>query len=366
VQGYPPAHAGGYASIPIPAAQQPSAQGYARIDGPDEYEEDEYEEEPKRRRPSFMIIGALVGAICAGGGLAYAYKSYFSGSNSGPTPLLRADQSPTKAKAASSGSKVNERFGDTSTGSAVAAASDTDLGRPRAVATQTIAVSPPPVMNAPPPTASSGVPGLVLDGAGIGPRPLPPVVPVAPPGPTPVGRPLPPVAPAVVPQAGGGPQPIQPRVVAAAPPVAPPAAPAAAPQPVPKVAKAPPPKANDAYVPGAGAGVAAAAPPAAAGKAGLGAAPSGAAGGNGHVAVVASQKDRLAAMKAFADLQQKHPSILGSKMAEVVEVNLGEAKGGVWFRALVGPPGSREAADKICADLRAAGVPKNQCWATAY
>ena len=70
------------------------------------------------------------------------------------------------------------------------------------------------------------------------------------------------------------------------------------------------------------------------------------------------------AMKRFADLQQKFPEQLGNKMAEVQEVNLGEAKGGIWFRAAVGPPGSREAAASVCRELRTAG--HTNCWATAY
>lgn len=363
--GYPPLPQSGYGqpapfappAYPAPQlAQQPPppALAYPPDNQTDLYDdpEDGYADEPKSKRRSLMVVGALVGAICVGGGLAYVYKT-LAGSGGGATPLLKADSSPTRARVqAAGGDKVAERFGSAAP---VAAAPEQDPGRPRTVATQTITVTPPPASNAPPPTAQSGVPGLVLDGGNLGPRPLPPVVPSAPAanagGPAPVilppARPAPPVAP-------------PPSSVALAPP---------APQPVPKVVRPPPPpKASDAFVPGANAAAGAAAAPTAAPKASLGASPTSPAptGGNGFVAVVASQKDRLAAMKAFADLQQKYPAVLGSKLAEVQEVNLGEAKGGVWFRAVVGPPGSREAAAKICADLRGAGLAANQCWATAY
>ena len=83
---------------------------------------------------------------------------------------------------------------------------------------------------------------------------------------------------------------------------------------------------------------------------------------SGYVAVLSSQKSRMDALKAFADLQQKYGDVLSSKTPDVQEANLGDK--GVWFRAVVGPPVSRDAASGICSQLKAAGYAG--CWVTAY
>jgi cell division protein FtsN len=82
----------------------------------------------------------------------------------------------------------------------------------------------------------------------------------------------------------------------------------------------------------------------------------------GYVAVLSSQKSRMDALKAFADLQQKYGDVLSSKTPDVQEANLGDK--GVWYRAVVGPPVSRDAASGICSQLKAAGYAG--CWVTAY
>jgi hypothetical protein len=68
------------------------------------------------------------------------------------------------------------------------------------------------------------------------------------------------------------------------------------------------------------------------------------------------------ALRAFADLQQKYGDVLGTKTPDVQEANLGEK--GVWYRAVVGPPASRDAASDICQQLKSAGYAG--CWVTAY
>jgi len=68
------------------------------------------------------------------------------------------------------------------------------------------------------------------------------------------------------------------------------------------------------------------------------------------------------ALKAFADLQQKYGGVLSSKTPDVQEANLGDK--GVWYRAVVGPPASREVAEAICSRLLTAGY--GGCWVTAY
>lgn len=329
----------------------------------DEYEEEEYEDEAPRGGSKLMVVGALVGAICLGGGLAYAYKT-FSGGGSGKTPLIKADNTPVKARPATppapSGGKVAERAPDAPPTQAVAAATDTTEGGTRRVPIIPITPGAPsavaPAAPPPPPQVSTGIPGMVLDNTG--PRALPPVVPISPPTATAAPRPTPPAtAPSPTPpalkvvQPPAAPTPPPAKVASAAPAAAP--AVEAAKKPVPKQ------KTADAYSPttATGGGVATAAVAPAPAKSALGA------GGNGFVAAILStQKGRPDAMRAFADLQQKYPDVLGGKPAEVQEKDLGDK--GVWYRAVVGPPGSREAAVAVCTQLRAAG--HNGCFATPY
>jgi hypothetical protein len=84
--------------------------------------------------------------------------------------------------------------------------------------------------------------------------------------------------------------------------------------------------------------------------------------GSGYVAVLSSQKSRMDALKVFANMREKYGDVLGSKTPDVQEADLGEK--GVWYRAVVGPPGSREAASGVCSQLKTAGY--SGCWVTAY
>lgn len=59
------------------------------------------------------------------------------------------------------------------------------------------------------------------------------------------------------------------------------------------------------------------------------------------------------ALRAYADTSTKHPDLLGSMKMNVEQVNLG-AKG-VYYRTLVGEPGSKASAQATCTALKAAG-----------
>ena len=72
--------------------------------------------------------------------------------------------------------------------------------------------------------------------------------------------------------------------------------------------------------------------------------------GAGYVAVLSSQKSRMDALKIFANMQEKYGDVLSSRTPDVQEANLGEK--GVFYRLVVGPPGSREAATGLCASSR--------------
>lgn len=322
----------------------------------EEYAEDEepVEEEPKKRR-GLLLIAALVSAIVAGGGMAYLYKT-FSGSGSGKAPVLKAEQTPPKARPQNPGGKefpfaerkITERVGEAQApaegqSTQVASAENAEPAGPRRV--QIIPITPngavasgPPPESAPRPTIA--VPGMVIDNSSMAPRPAP--IPQAAPAPQPQRQAAvqpPPQAPAPPRAAPPPPQP-RPQPSAEATPAAPAAPERRASVAVPKV-----PKNNDAFSPGAQT---------------QGAAP--ATGGNGFVAVLASQKSRMDALKVFADLQQRYGDVLSNKPADVQEANLGER--GVFYRAVVGPPGSRESAAQVCTQLKAAGF--NGCWVTAY
>ena len=69
---------------------------------------------------------------------------------------------------------------------------------------------------------------------------------------------------------------------------------------------------------------------------------------------IAARNDQAAAMAAFADLQQKYAGVLGNHSPSVRKVDLGEK--GVWYRLLVGPMPSKPDADKLCEELKAAGM----------
>jgi hypothetical protein len=87
--------------------------------------------------------------------------------------------------------------------------------------------------------------------------------------------------------------------------------------------------------------------------------------GTGFVAVLASiphsSSSRIDALKRFADMQQQYSTALAGKTPDIASANLSK---GVYDRLVVGPPGSREQASSVCAQLKAAGY--HSCWVTSY
>jgi SPOR domain len=84
--------------------------------------------------------------------------------------------------------------------------------------------------------------------------------------------------------------------------------------------------------------------------------------GEQFVPVVFTHKDEATAVRVFADLQQKYPTVLKRRKSEVQPVEI-ENKG-TWHRLVVLPAGSRRQADALCAQLTAAGY--DRCWVKAY
>lgn len=315
--------------------QDPYAQpGYAEHDG--EYEDElSDEEEPGRARRWMFIVAALVGAIGVGGALAYTYKSFVAPSG-GRVPLVKADTQvksrPDNRSAAANDKRIQGRLGDDAgqqqnTAAATPETQDDrsgndEPGGPRRVRTIPITPGggPPGIQIAPPAQAAApppAVPGIMLENMGPRPQQQPQPPPRVAPQRVTIGQPPPAAMPAQV----NEPPPVRrspPAQVAKAPP-----------PPVARAASPPPPTANT---------------------------------GAGYVAVLSSQKSRMDALKAFADLQQKYGDALSGRVPDVQEANLGEK--GIWYRVVVGPPASRDAANGVCSQLKTAGY--GHCWVNAY
>lgn len=395
-QGYPQEAPPGFAP---PARSQALEHEYDPV-------ESEFEDEDQGRGGRKMMIAAsLVGALGIVGALAYGYTSFFGSGSGAGTPVVKSEGQPAKVKPADPGGKKfahtdSKILGRLNDGSSAPAADGSDAEGPRKVTTMIVgrdgsivaaaagapapaqpepaaAAARPaaagPVVVSPPPAATPSVPGLTIvdgfgnrgataplgAGAGAGTsaavlntpgaaRATPAVVntpPAAAPPPT-----SPPVKAQVIARADPA---------AAAPPPAspPPASPpkALAADPVKPAAKPAAPKSKD--------------PVAAintirqdASRVSGDSAPSGA----GYVAVLASMpsssSSRMDALKQFADLQQRYPAQLQSKAPEVQSAEL--AGKGTYDRLIAGPPGSRQQATALCAELKAVGY--TSCWIKAY
>lgn len=74
----------------------------------------------------------------------------------------------------------------------------------------------------------------------------------------------------------------------------------------------------------------------------------------GYLVQVAARQDPNEAMKAFADLQRRHPQILGGLSPEIMKADLGQR--GIWYRVGVGPMLQQSAAANFCNQLKSAGA----------
>jgi hypothetical protein len=95
-QGYAQPDPGHFQS-PQDPAQFGAPQGYGETDAEFDEAMAEEEDEPRRGRRGLMIVAALVGAIGLGGGMAYAYKTFFP-ARTDPVAVIKDTQGPTKSK----------------------------------------------------------------------------------------------------------------------------------------------------------------------------------------------------------------------------------------------------------------------------
>lgn len=97
-------------------------------------------------------------------------------------------------------------------------------------------------------------------------------------------------------------------------------------------------------------------PPRAAAPARVAAAPAGnapAGNGGGYLVQVSSQKSEADAQSSYRSIQSRYSNVLSGQRHFIRRADLGSR--GVYYRALVGPFGSREQAVQLCGSLKAAG-----------
>jgi hypothetical protein len=327
-----------YGQLDLDAPETPHPQGYS--DDPYAYQHgyaDAAEEPIQKRRGGMVTVVVVLALAVLGTGAAFAYRTYVGSPRNGEPPIIKADTGPTKIVPAPAdpNAKVPDRL---------AAGDGTEKIVPREEAPVDVAQSaprmvfPPLNQNANPPTVAS----------------------VAPSGPPPAN-------------AGNGTMPNnEPRKIrtlsvrgdqadgAAAPAATPPAT---------KLARAAasrntpvPPAAANANASTANAPLSLSPQPGQSAPAAdartrvatntpAQTAPGG--GGGGYLVQVSSQKNEAEAQASYRVLQGKYPSVLGSRSPVIKRADLGDK--GVYYRAMVGPFGSREEALQLCGSLETAG-----------
>ena len=330
-----------YGQLDLDAQETQHAQGYS--DDPYAYQDgyaDATEEPIQKRRGGMVTVVVVLALAVLGTGAAFAYRTYVGSPRSGEPPIIKADSGPTKIVPAPAdpNAKVPDRL---------AAGDGTEKIIPREEAPVDVnaqsaprMVFPPLNQNANPPTVAS----------------------VAPSGPPPVN-------------AGNGTMPnAEPRKIrtlsvrgdqpdGTAAPAATPQPPAAKPARAAASRNSPvPPAAANANASTANAPLSlspqtAQTAPAADARTRVATntpaqtAPSG--GGGGYLVQVSSQKNEAEAQASYRVLQGKYPSVLGSRSPVIKRADLGDK--GVYYRAMVGPFGSREEALQLCGSLETAG-----------
>ncbi|MCP4619634.1 MAG: SPOR domain-containing protein [Bradyrhizobium sp.] len=324
-----------------------SAQDYQRDpaypDDPYAYQaayDEEAEEQPRKRGGMITVAAVLVLAVL-GTGAAFAYRSFMGSPRGGEPPIIKADNSPTKVVPTQSDAapKAPDRMtlGDGNEKLVSREETPVDInsrGGPRVV-------FPPLNQNAnPPPPASvtpnAGIPSTPANGTLANSEPRRVRTLAVKGDATDAGMP------AGAPAAGAK--------------QVPPAQVAAPRTQTPATASRNPSAANaSANAPlslAPGSAEAAAEPPARVAAVNP-AAPAPAASGGGYVVQVSSQKTEADAQASYKALQGKFPAVLGSRAPLIKRADLGEK--GVFYRAMVGPFGSRDEAAQFCTNYRTAG-----------
>ncbi len=323
---------------------------------------------PRRRNPGFVTVMAVLALAVLGTAGAFAYRTVFGGPGvSSPPPVIRASTEPTKvvppAAPANDASRLTfDRFGDRSQNEQVVSREEKPVDINSLIRNGDPRGGPPGAPAVWPQTQAPGAPALASAPAGV----LPPnviaeprrvrTVPIRPDQPDGNGSrpqamtPLP-----APPPAGASPSAPRTAVASALPANAPlevtPAIPSARQTPLPPSARPAATSGPLALIPDAAQPPAAArvAPPTRVAAAPV---PISAPGG-GFVVQVSSQRSEADAQSAYRSLQSRYSGVLGGQKSFVKRADLGER--GTYYRAVVGPFGSRAEAVQLCASLKAAG-----------
>ncbi|MGJ4888715.1 SPOR domain-containing protein [Bradyrhizobium sp. HKCCYLRH3099] len=302
----------------------------------DGYDEGEEEERPRRRGGMSTVLAVLALAVVGTGG-AYGYKTYISSGRTGEPPIIRADNSPTKIMAQQDTTpKVPDRLLGNDGGEKLVSREEAPMdlntrggGNPRVVFPQMSQ------NGAPPPVSAGAAPLSQMANANgtlpnSDPRPIKTL--------SVTGGNQPPA------DAGGAPMPAAPAAKQAAKakkspananasatespmPLTPqPAAPATAPA---RIAAAVP-VTEQTQTERTG----------------------------GYLVSISSQASEAEATTSYKAVQDKYPAVLGKYEPIIKRMDLGD-KGGVKYRAAVGPFATKEEANKMCGSLKTAG---GQCF----
>jgi hypothetical protein len=283
---------------------------------PDEGQGDTF---PGKRRNTAKIAILVLGLAVFGSAAAFGYRTVFKGGPSGPTPIIRADTSPTKVMPVGVDANmkpISERVGDGSGERVVRRDEDpVDLSR-----------------------ASSGAGGVIGGGGYQGTTGFP-------------------LSSAAAPSSSGPASPSEPRkvktVTIRADQGTPQGSPAAAAPPSNRqrqAAVAPPAAASGgapmAITPDA---PAARAPAPAAPRTSDGGASSG--GGGGYVVQLSAQKSEAEAQASFRSMQAKYSQLSGRQPM----IRKKDTDKGVFYAALIGPFGAKDEAEQLCQSLKSVG-----------
>ena len=343
----------GYEQAGYPAAQdgqgfQPPFYPHQANAGamPPPNDDEYYDDEPRGgRRKGVLTVAAVLALAVVGTAGAFGYRSLFSGpGTSSPPPVIRASGEPSKVAPPpanvdpSLGKFSYDRFGDAGKDEKVVGREEKPVDVSKVAAPPRTVFPGAPVVNSPS-SKTSGTTAAANPPSAIGEPKRVRTVPIRPD------------------QADGATQAPaqQPQQAQQATSVAPPRQASAASSP-PFNRQAPPPVANAplSLSPDANAlpppSVQESAPPPSR-PSRIATAP--ASGGGGYLVQVSSQRSEGEAETAYRGIQSKYSSVLGSQPHTVRRADLG-AKG-VYYRAMVGPFGSREQAVQVCSSLKQAG-----------
>jgi len=321
----------------LESGEQEYARDPAFPDDPYAYQSGyEEEPEPRKRSSGLMTVVAVLALAVVGTGAAFAYRTFVGSPRSGEPPIIRADNSPTKVVPAQSdggASKIPDRIPGGG-GEKLASRDEAPVDVNSESGASLVVFPPLNRNNSPPPVASISSAGPALTTAASGttsnnePRKIKtlavkgdaaenggiPAGVTSPAKPAPAARTAP-VAPAArnpssANASANGPLSLSPQ-----------GGPAAEPAPTRLAATNP-----------------------------VQAAP---ASGGGYLVQVSSQKNEADAQASYRALQNKFPTVLGSRPPVIKRADLGDK--GVYYRAMVGPFASTEEATQFCGNLKTAG-----------